>query len=410
MKSLYRSCLFFILTFLTLKIYAETSGEVFYDCTNKDTSACLAKAFDKKPSEFCTQGDTTKKLEIDKYSKEHYDSTFDAYQKQLRELDINEATYEQSFNELTEKIKQLQKLAGPSVGIRKEWSDKQLEAAKECGAKLALEPSVTELKETNNGKNAWASQFLLGYMQQSSYEINEDGDAVSKGLQQGGALAQFSFNGRWILKDESIKDTFSTLTNPGLFNVDLGFVFSQSGVCNPDKKPEDDSEPEPKLLSKSNETVNCGNVKFNDVSDSFDVYAKFLWSPTGMKYLRSDNYDSVLSFGPMLGFKSKNVRSENGDSINSYYGVGLEYNLYNQNIMTHGNDNPRARLTLARLKYEEYASPDEDEWRFVIVGHYHPVADNDFVVGFRANLGKGTDDVGVFIGVEKTAEELLSFF
>ncbi|WDE14334.1 hypothetical protein [Thalassomonas haliotis] len=409
MKSLYRNYLFFTFMILALTVDAKPAGEIVYDCTQAHTSACLAQTFKKEQDEFCRAGDTKKELEIDKLSQAHYDSKFTALQMQQKNPDTSEA----SFDEITEKLKRLKKLSGPAMGIRKEWRDKQLIAAKKClGTDLKLPPTKVAFNEVNNAANTWATQFLVGYMQQSSYET-ENGKSVSKGLQQGGALAQFSFNGRWI-QDDNIEHKMPGTAKPGLVNVDLGFVFSQSGVCNPDKKPQTDPNPDTdsNMTSETevNENVHCDEVKFNDVADSVDVYAKLLWSPTSMKWMRSDNYDSILSFGPIVGFKSKDVRALNGDSVNSYYGLGLEYNAYNHNIMTHNNINPRARLTMAGLKYEEYASLDKDEWRFVIVGHYHPVADSDFVVGFRANLGKGTDDVGIFIGVEKTAEDLLSFF
>lgn len=229
--------------------------------------------------------------------------------------------------------------------------------------------------------SVWSTEFLLGYMHRSEYDKNGN----NLGIKKSNAVAEISTNGRWILQDQSI------------FQAEFGVILSQSGVKN-DK-------------SNSNTIKNAQNndskPTFNDVADSYDAYAKVLYSPS-WKWTKSNDMTSIISFGALAGLKSRNVLGELDDSIVEYGGGVFEYGYYPQGITSQGNSIPNLRFSLSPTYFFEYGGA-ENELRWLIDVDFRPIKDSDLVLGVRANLGHGADDVGFFLGYSKSADDFIGF-
>lgn len=349
----------------------DSTGLVNLACTAKNATLCLQQTLgeDILEKELCAAGTVSEEINFLKYASTAYDPATGGYAAASTEA-FQTSWIKHRIQLLTICMEDPQLVASVNT------SDRDFMAA--------IKPLSSLGSDT---ANVWTSQFLLGYMQQSSY----DETGKSAGLNESSATALVSFNGRWF-GDSGKADS--------LLNTEIGVLFAQSGVTEPGQEDAATEVPAAPTAPKQ--------PAFTDVKDSIDSYLKITYSPD-WSWLKSRDYRSVLAAGVLAGLKSRDSITLDNDSVISYFGATIEYNYYPANIKQQGNQLPTARLGFSWLKFEEYGGlAHQDRW--VINADYHPLKDNAFVVGLRANLGDGLDDVGVFVGVRKTTAELLDFF
>lgn len=246
--------------------------------------------------------------------------------------------------------------------------------------------------------DSWSNQILLGYMFQSDY--NDQGEHL--GLEEQSAVAQIAFNGRWLFEEHA------------LMHWEVGVVLGKTAA---NVEP-DDAEGE-----NGNGTGNGTGTgddagapvsetpSFNDVDGSLDIYTKLTYSPEWALIGNQDTLSSYFTIGALVGFRTRDVLTDEKDGALGYVGLIGEYYYFGKDVRINGNDIPRGRVMLGPAYFEEYGGA-EHELRWLFVGEWNVTggADGDLVVGVRANVGKGSDDIGVFAAIRKPLSSLKGFF
>jgi hypothetical protein len=291
----------------------------------------------------------------------------------------------------------------------KEFPGEMKDIAKDIDTKKETSSSI------NSADYIWANRLLLGVTRQSSY--NEEGE--NEGLTETSSAAQFTFNARWFNKcdknkDKCVKDSDGeVLDGYGNFitQLEFGITLSELAATNP-TEPDGDADnsavdpknpPDPEPLPEQPSTPD-----FNDVAGTLDAYAKFSISPWDR--LHSDDYRSIGSFGVITGFRTRDTLTEdNNDGVSFYYGPIFDLNFYPKDIRKEGNNAPRGAISLAYVQFEEFGGV-QDEWRWVLNANWKLSENSPVVAGIRANLGEGDDDVGIFLGIQGSTNDVFKFF
>lgn len=266
--------------------------------------------------------------------------------------------------------------------------------------------SLTKICANNYYKpsdgSSWANQFMVGYSLNSSYNENNE----HEGLQEQTPFAQFGFDGRWR------SESGNTL------HWEIGGLFASSPTLT---DSEDDSTPtesatdvegdQPEEMPED-ETSKPSQPTFNDVSDSLDIYTKVT---TNFWADKDDALKDYFTVGALAGFKTRDNITDEQDAVVHYYGLLGEYLYFGTATRNAKNSIPRGKVWVSYLNFEEYGGL-EDQKRWLIRGEWQlnnaPDADPDegrFVVGFKANLGKGADDVGIFFAYRSGFDSIRSF-
>jgi len=250
--------------------------------------------------------------------------------------------------------------------------------------------------------SSWTNQFMVGYSLNSSY--NEDNE--HEGLQEQTPFAQFGFDGRWR------SESGNTL------HWEIGGLFASSPTLT-DKQddtiptePATDAEVDQPEEMPEGETSTPSQPTFNDVSDSLDIYTKVT---TNFWADKDDALKDYFTVGALAGFKTRDSITDEQDAVVHYYGLLGEYLYFGKSTRNAKNSIPRGKVWVSYLNFEEYGGL-EDQDRWLIRGEWQlnnaPDADPDegrFVVGFKANLGKGADDVGIFFAYRSGFDSIRSF-
>lgn len=255
--------------------------------------------------------------------------------------------------------------------------------------------------------SSWVNQFMVGYSINSSY--NEDNK--HEGLNERSPFAQFGFDGRWVTTDYSI------------IHWEIGGLFASSPTLNTDDDAEDtadttnddtsgDSGMEVETPAETPSTTTDEKPTFNDVTDSFDLYSKVTFNFWANKEEVLKDYFSV---GGLAGFKTRDSITDEQDGVIYYYGLLGEYLYFGKDMWNSPNSIPRGKVWVSYLNFEEYGGL-ENQKRWLIRGEWQLNADKDadpndgrFVVGVKANLGKGADDVGIFFAYRSGFDSIKSF-
>lgn len=238
--------------------------------------------------------------------------------------------------------------------------------------------SYIGIKDKDKDSSRWLSSLTFGYQQLTGYDEFKD----STGLDQSGFIADLNVNGRW---------------RPDYFRFDTRAIVSAEAGMKLGQTPTTIDE------TKS-QTTPSG---FNDVSDSIDGYIKILYSPGG--FLVSQNGDSVLSLGGVIGFNNRDEASK-GNELTRYWGVGIDFNMYDKDATKEPNQLPRGNLSIYWMRPEEYAEI-KDPNVFSIHAQYQLVEKIPFLVGIKANLGPDDkDDFAVTFTFRFTGQKIIDFF
>lgn len=250
--------------------------------------------------------------------------------------------------------------------------------------------------------SSWTNQFMVGYSLNSSY--NEDNE--HEGLQEQTPFAQFGFDGRWR------SESGNTL------HWEIGGLFASSPTLTDNQddttptEPAVDAEGDQPEEMPEDETSKPSQPTFNDVSDSLDIYTKVT---TNFWADKDDALKDYFTVGALAGFKTRDSITDEQDAVVHYYGLLGEYLYFGKNTRNAKNSIPRGKVWVSYLNFEEYGGL-EDQDRWLIRGEWQlnnaPDADPDegrFVVGFKANLGKGADDVGIFFAYRSGFDSIRSF-
>lgn len=250
--------------------------------------------------------------------------------------------------------------------------------------------------------SSWTNQFMVGYSLNSSY--NEDNE--HEGLQEQTPFAQFGFDGRWR------SESGNTL------HWEIGGLFASSPTLTGNQddttptEPATDTEGDQPEEMPDGETSKPSQPTFNDVSDSLDIYTKVT---TNFWADKDDALKDYFTVGALAGFKTRDSITDEQDAVVHYYGLLGEYLYFGKSTRNAKNSIPRGKVWVSYLNFEEYGGL-EDQDRWLIRGEWQlnnaPDADPDdgrFVVGFKANLGKGADDVGIFFAYRSGFDSIRSF-
>lgn len=248
--------------------------------------------------------------------------------------------------------------------------------------------------------DSWSNQILLGYMFQSDY--NDQGEHL--GLEEQSAVAQIAFNGRWLFEEHA------------LMHWEVGAVLGKTAANIEPDDSEDENDTDTDTDTGNGAGGDAGTMasktpSFNDVDGSLDIYTKITYSPEWALIGNEDTLSSYFTFGALAGFRTRDVLTDEKDGVLGYVGLIGEYYYFGKDVRINGNDIPRGRVMLGPVYFEEYGGA-EHELRWLFVGEWNVTggADGDLVVGVRANLGKGSDDIGVFAAIRKPLSSLKGFF
>lgn len=267
-------------------------------------------------------------------------------------------------------------------------------------------------------KSSWGNQLMLGYTLQSDYNV----DGVHEGFGRKNAFAQFAFNGRWMTKQY----TAIHWGVGGLFANSAVLLEEKDAIPNEPMMPGDnDSGSEGDSTGGANDGSegdtgdNAGvpsatdakndEVSFNDVNGSLDIYTKLTFSTSHKNKLMHDYF----TYGLMVGLKTREKVTASQDTSNSYGGFIGEYLYFGEDMSKKVNTIPRGKLSAAVLLFEEYGG-QKSEPRLLLTGEWQLDTDADaekgrFVVGFKANVGKGADDIAVFFAYRSGFDSIKSF-
>ena len=182
-------------------------------------------------------------------------------------------------------------------------------------------------------------------------------------------------------------------------------------------------------------------TSFDEVSDTIDANFslrlssyKCYWDDDDVNVIlqalscisASSDGKSSLGLIARYGFENKDVRTDEQDTVNDYFGWGLEYRSYRDKIQPGTNRIPDFVVSYVRSEYEEYGLiksmpdcdvkvdgcliPHEDATRHIVKLSYRLVDDKPFFLGFRLNGGRGPDEYGLTLGIRKSAYDILGFF
>ena len=249
--------------------------------------------------------------------------------------------------------------------------------------------------------SSWANQFMVGYAIQSDY--NQEGE--SEGLNRKHAFAQFGFEGRWITD------------NSRAIHWEIGGLFAGTPVLDTSEQGDSEESEGDDSDANTNAMMDSGDngddkVKFNDVTDSLDIYTKVTTSIFSFKDKPMKDY---FTAGALAGFKTRDNMTSEQDSVIYYAGGLVEYLYYGKDMSNAENQIPRGKIRLAYLNFEEYGGVKHAN-RWLLTGEWQlnqsPDAESDegrFVVGFKANLGKGADDVGIYFAYRSGFDAIRDF-
>lgn len=252
--------------------------------------------------------------------------------------------------------------------------------------------------------SSWTNQFMVGYSLNSDYDENNE----HKGLTANSPFAQFGFDGRWVTDNDT------------LIHWEIGGLFASSPALNQKEPATSTTEPDPETPNNeggdetpSDETPKSNKPTFNDVTDSLDIYTKVTfnsWRKNDDKPLKD-----YFTAGALAGFKTRDNITDENDAVIYYYGVLGEYLYFGKDMHKNPNTIPRGKVWLGYLNFEEYGG-QENQKRFLIRGEWqlNPAEDANpedgrFVVGIKANLGEGADDVGIFFAYRSGFDSIRSF-
>ncbi|TPV53860.1 hypothetical protein FJ444_20230 [Aestuariibacter sp. GS-14] len=281
---------------------------------------------------------------------------------------------------------------------RKDWI---VNVGKNCSATLntPYDPKIS---------SSWVNQFMVGYSINSSYNKDKE----HEGLGERSPFAQFGFDGRWV------SDNYNIL------HWEIGGLFASSPALIGDDETQpaedtttDNTDSSAEIPAETPAEAPTNNTPekptFNDVSDSLDIYTKVtvnFWTDDNDKELRD-----YFTVGGLAGFKTRESITDEQDAVVFYYGILSEYLYFGKNMRNARNSIPRGKVWLGYLNFEEYGGL-EDQKRLLIRGEWQLNSDenadpNDgrFVVGVKANLGKGADDVGIFFAYRSGFDSIKSF-
>ncbi|MFC3120167.1 hypothetical protein [Agaribacter flavus] len=172
-------------------------------------------------------------------------------------------------------------------------------------------------------------------------------------------------------------------------------------------------------------------TSFNQVSDtldaSFGLRASFSHCVGGIScFFKSKSRRSDLGVILRYGFVNHEERLANQDTVNDYWGYGLNYRYYRSDIQASENAIPDFVVTYMRAEFEQYGVmrlddscdveeagcliPMKDQKRHLFHLNYRLIDNKPIFIGFRLNAGEGPDSYGLTLGLRKNGADLLKFF
>lgn len=176
-------------------------------------------------------------------------------------------------------------------------------------------------------------------------------------------------------------------------------------------------------------------IKFNDVADSlsagvyyinmFDNKAssqllQFLSPKTGVLNASDSKYSHYTSewgWGGKLSFRSREKIGELNDAVDAISEIGLHYRYSEHNgQLNSGNVMPKGMLSFGVGywdQYEDYLSLQHEigsRWRFLMRGEYRLSEEVPAYLGFKGNLGKGPDNLSVYLSLRMKSDKILGLF
>lgn len=180
---------------------------------------------------------------------------------------------------------------------------------------------------------------------------------------------------------------------------------------------------------------NAADLKFNDVSQSLSAGVYMLrrvdvpWLPSIKGTLDGnelyDHYTSEWFVGGKFSVRQRDSIGEGQDGIDPIAEIGLQYRYSEfKGTLAGGNVMPRGSLSLGLGYWDAYedvfgvtaaSNPLHGDlvasrWRYLIRGEYRLADTIPFYLGFKGNLGKGPDTLGLYLSLRMNAEQFLGVF
>lgn len=362
---------------ISFPIKAEDSKNtiLIVDCKNDEQKKCVLDEFQSFDTKFslCLTGRGTDSLSLDEFVDKKYPS-----------------------KSPTDVIKQ----------SKKDWI---ANVVKTCADSPIEEEKVDKATKVFTESSSWTNQFMVGYSINSAYED----DGTHKGLTEQAPLAQFSFDGRWLVDKKApihweIGGFFAS--SPSFTGIENPPVTEET--TDPAVDGEVETETDEGTEDSVDDSITVSKPTFNDVVGSLDVYTKLTTS-----FWNDDSgvLNDYFAVGGIAGFKTRDKVADDLDAVVYYYGPILEYRYYGKDMRTNKNSIPRGKVWAGYLRFEEYGGLDDQD-RLLLVGEWQ-LNDNEeaepdegrFVVGLKANLGEGADDVGIYFAYRSGFDSIQSF-
>lgn len=248
-----------------------------------------------------------------------------------------------------------------------------------------IERTVQNMLVSGDPAELFDINLILGVQLQPSYDSN----GTSKGFNHSTLYAKINIDSRFGdgLGRNGNKSGW-TLFSMYNFGIDLEYLGTPV---------------------ENNETsVTAQPTGFNDVSNTFQT---IVYGGTGLYHVRAGSDISLLA---QVGGMSRDKKDQNENTINKFYGGGIEYvysdlitkTYYPSDSTLYNKRYPKAKISLVYRRYDFFAGA-EDVDRAVMDFEYKI---GTLLVGFNANVAGVNDTLYLKFGFVKSVDDLVAFF
>ncbi|SHO58653.1 hypothetical protein [Vibrio quintilis] len=269
-----------------------------------------------------------------------------------------------------------------SAGTQTTAATKTAENTKEQTTSENAEEQTTQKSTEGQTPSAlsqtWLSTFELGYKRQNDYD-----DEGNRTFNKNSYIASLNVNGRWNYNDGFLPDDwyFSWLPDD-LLHLETGVIFSEA--------------------PSAEEKTSIKPTTFNTVTHSVDAYTDLTLGKN------MDNY-ATFNVGLKLGLRTLD-NAVSSDELARYWGPGVEFNVYSQDIREGRNTRPRGSLKAYWTRFSDYGTRSgQNVW--LIQARFKLAENKPYIISLDAELDKNErDNYSVSFIVRQDTDDLLKFF
>ena len=259
----------------------------------------------------------------------------------------------------------------------------------------------------------WIVSIALGQQFLPSYD-----EGNSSGLNHSQAFFELITDHRTAITETKASATESDRLNPRQNIKHWGAVVTLEGQ--PVKKSDNTTDPQDLKFDDVADTLTAGvyyihMFKYGTNGTPDCLFSAFFCNTQGK--LNDDTlFESGWGFGGKVSVRSRESLGDRDDSVDWLAELGLHYR-YNEYKaeMKNGNVIPRGSLSVGLGYWDNYGeyfgrSSSSYNIRVLARAEYQISPAVPAYIGFRGNLGKGPDNIGVYLAFRLNADDLLKLF